>query len=329
MSPPLLQLSGVAKRYPVDPSFAARLLGQVLEVQAVADVDLALHRGETLGLVGESGCGKSTLARAILRLEPLSAGRIVFDGRDVAELRDSQLGWFRKRVQIVFQDPQSSLNRAMRIDQILAAPLRLHRGLRSSRELRDAAATLLLTVGLDPAFLDRYPHELSGGQRQRVNIARALSVQPDLLILDEPVSALDVSIQAQVVNLLDELQREFGLTCLFISHDLNVVHHLSDRVAVMYLGRIVETGPVGPLYAAPRHPYTQLLLSAVAQPDPALRQKRVQVTGEVPSPVAPPAGCPFHPRCPMAFDRCRVERPALRAQPDGTAVACHLYDPVH
>jgi oligopeptide/dipeptide ABC transporter ATP-binding protein len=329
VSPPLLQLSGVAKRYPVDPSFAARLLGQVLEVQAVADVDLALHRGETLGLVGESGCGKSTLARAILRLEPLSAGRIVFDGRDVADLRDSQLGWFRKRVQIVFQDPQSSLNRAMRIDQVLAAPLRLHRGLRSSRELRDTAATLLVTVGLDPAFLDRYPHEMSGGQRQRVNIARALSVQPDLLILDEPVSALDVSIQAQVVNLLDELQRELGLTCLFISHDLNVVHHLSDRVAVMYLGRIVETGPVGPIYAAPRHPYTQLLLSAVAQPDPTLRQKRVQVTGEVPSPVAPPPGCPFHPRCPMAFDRCRVERPALRAQHAGTAVACHLYDSIN
>ncbi|MFW5832597.1 MAG: ABC transporter ATP-binding protein [Pseudomonadota bacterium] len=326
MSERLLELVGVSKTYEADASLWARLVGKGGEVRAVSEVDLTVGRGETLGLVGESGCGKSTLARLILKLEDVTAGDVIFDGRNVTDLGPKHLDGFRSRVQIVFQDPQSSLNRSYRVETILASPLKLHRGLRRRSRIREAAADLLRLVGLDPAFLDRYPHELSGGQRQRVGIARALAVEPDLLVLDEPVSALDVSIQAQIVNLLHDLQTRLGLTYVFISHDLNVVRYLADRVAVMYFGRIVETGPVETIYRRPRHPYTRVLLSAVALPDPEHElPTEMALTGEVPSPLAPPGGCPFHPRCPLAQDRCRRERPELR-EIGGVLVACHLVE---
>jgi oligopeptide/dipeptide ABC transporter ATP-binding protein len=318
----LVELAGVRKTYVDRGSFAARMMGLTRAVHAVAGVDLTIRRGETVGLVGESGCGKSTLARALVRLEDVDDGDVVFDGHNVTELRERQLGWFRKRAQIVFQDPQSALNRSLKIETILARALQL----RGVERGRDRCAELLRTVGLDPAFVDRYPHELSGGQRQRVNIARALAVEPEFLVLDEPVSALDVSIQAQVLNLLQDLQERFGLTYLFVSHDLNVVRYLCDRVAVMYLGRIVELGPVDDVYAAPAHPYTELLLSAVAEPDPALRHEAIAIRGEVPSPFAPPPGCPFHPRCPRAFGPCAEVRPAL-AEVGRRSVACHLHTP--
>ncbi len=318
----LVELAGVRKTYLDHGSFAARMMGLTRAVHAVADVDLAIRRGETVGLVGESGCGKSTLARALVRLESVDEGDIVFDGHNITNVAERKLGWFRKRAQIVFQDPQSALNRSLKIETMLARALALRGGDRG----RDRCAELLRTVGLDPGFVDRYPHELSGGQRQRVNIARALAVEPEFIVLDEPVSALDVSIQAQVLNLLQDLQEQFGLTYLFVSHDLNVVRYLCDRVAVMYLGRIVELGPVEDVYAAPAHPYTELLLSAVAEPDPALRHEAIQVRGEVPSPFAPPPGCPFHPRCPRVFGPCSEMRPHLAAF--GTRdVACHLHTP--
>jgi oligopeptide/dipeptide ABC transporter ATP-binding protein len=326
MSERLLELVGVSKTYAADASLWAQLAGRGRAVRAVSEVDLTVARGETLGLVGESGCGKSTLARLMLKLEDVSAGDLIFDGRNVTDLGPRHLDWFRSRVQIVFQDPHSSLNRSYRIETILASALRLHGGLTRRRQIREAAAEQLRIVGLDPAFLDRYPHELSGGQRQRVGIARALAVEPDLLVLDEPVSALDVSIQAQIVNLLHDLQVRLGLTYVFISHDLNVVRYLADRVAVMYFGRIVETGPVEAIYRRPRHPYTRVLLSAVALPDPEhALPTETALTGEVPSPLAPPSGCAFHPRCPLAEARCRRERPELR-DVGGVAVACHLVD---
>lgn len=322
----LLELVAVSKKYEADDSLLARLRKKGGTVHAVTDVDLCIRGGETLGLVGESGCGKSTLARMMLRLEDVSAGDVIFEGRNVTNLAPHQLRWFRNRVQIVFQDPQSSLNRSYRVETILASAVKLHRGLTSRKDIRAAGAELLRLVGLDAAFLDRYPHELSGGQKQRVGIARALAVEPDLLILDEPVSALDVSIQAQILNLLHDLQVRLGLTYIFISHDLNVVRYLSDQVAVMYFGRIVETGPAETLYRQPRHPYTQVLLSAVAMlglghgvPEGAT------LVGEVPSPLSPPSGCAFHPRCPRAQERCRQKRPELR-KIGGVAVACHLVE---
>ena len=321
MSQHLVELVGVRKSYVDRGAFTARLAGQSTRaVHAIAGLDLKIERGETVGLVGESGCGKSTLARALVRLEAVDAGDIVFDGRNVTALRERELGWFRKRAQIVFQDPQSALNRSIKVEAILARALALREGVRS----RERCGELLRMVGLDPSFVDRYPHELSGGQRQRVNIARALAVEPDFLVLDEPVSALDVSIQAQVLNLLEDLKERLGLTCLFVSHDLNVVRYLCDRVAVMYLGRLVEVGPVEEIYAAPAHPYTRLLLSAVAEPDPALRHQPIAADGEVPSPFAPPPGCPFHPRCPDAFGPCRTVLPPRFREKD-SLVACHLY----
>ena len=321
MSQHLVELVGVRKSYVDRGAFTARLAGQSTRaVHAIAGLDLKIERGETVGLVGESGCGKSTLARALVRLEAIDAGDIVFDGRNVTALRERELGWFRKRAQIVFQDPQSALNRSIKVEAILARALALREGVRS----RERCGELLRMVGLDPSFVDRYPHELSGGQRQRVNIARALAVEPDFLVLDEPVSALDVSIQAQVLNLLEDLKERLGLTCLFVSHDLNVVRYLCDRVAVMYLGRLVEVGPVEEIYAAPAHPYTRLLLSAVAEPDPALRHQPIAADGEVPSPFAPPPGCPFHPRCPDAFGPCRTVHPSRFREKD-SLVACHLY----
>ena len=322
---PLVSLRSVRKHYVENPTLAARLLGLTRTVQAVTDVDLDIFRGETLGLVGESGCGKSTLARCVLLLEDLSVGTITFDGQNIASLTGAERLRFRRRAQIVFQDPQSSLNRSLRIVDILRGPLSLHRKAKGRRAARERIGQLLQLVGLAPNFMDRYPHELSGGQLQRVGTARALSLDPEFIVLDEPLSALDVSIQAQIVNLLHDLQERLGLTYLFISHDLNVVRYLSDRVAVMYLGRGVESGPVEEVYNQPRHPYTQLLFSAVSQPDPARRHERIEIKGEVPSPINPPSGCPFHPRCPQAHDACRRLRPELLPVSLTTRVACHLY----
>jgi oligopeptide/dipeptide ABC transporter ATP-binding protein len=294
-------------------------------VRAVDDVSFAIAAGETLGLVGESGCGKSTVARTILRLVEPTAGEVRFAGRDVLPLRAGELRALRRRLQIVFQDPYGSLNPRMTVRQTLREPLDIHRLARGpARDARVAA--LLREVGLDAGLADHYPHELSGGQRQRVGIARALSVEPALIVCDEPVSALDVSVQAQVLNLLTALRDRRRLTYLFIAHDLAVVRHIADHVAVMYLGKIVESAPASALYREPRHPYTAALLSAVPMPDPGGRRARIVLAGDVPSPARPPAGCPFHPRCPHPSknERCRTEPPALRAIAPGHLAACHF-----
>jgi len=293
-------------------------------VRAVDDVSFAIMSGQTLGLVGESGCGKSTVGRSILRLIEPDAGRVVIDGLNVLTLGGRELRALRRRMQIVFQDPYGSLNPRLTVRQTLAEPLAIHR-LATGADAERRIAALLQEVGLDPGFARSYAHELSGGQRQRVGIARALSVEPQFLVLDEPVSALDVSVQAQVLNLLADLQQRRRLTYLFIAHDLAVVKHVADHVAVMYLGKIVERAPAAALYAAPRHPYTASLLSAVPVPDPKAQRPRIVLTGEVPSPAHPPAGCPFHPRCPhpKKDGRCRTEPPALREVAPGQLAACH------
>ncbi len=315
----LLQVTGLVKHYQGGALFARR--GP--PVRAVDGVSFEIARGETLGLVGESGCGKSTVGRTLLRLQEPTAGRAVFDGADVFALDRAALRRLRRRMQIVFQDPYSSLNPRMRIGSAVAEGIEIHR-LVPKAEIPARVAALLQEVGLDPAFARRYPHEFSGGQRQRIGIARALAVEPSFIVCDEPVSALDVSVQAQVLNLLADLQKQRGLSYLFIAHDLAVVRQVAHRVAVMYLGRIVETGPTEGLLAEPRHPYTVALLSAVPEPDPAGKKRRVVLPGDPPSPSAPPSGCPFHPRCfhPAKSERCRTELPQLR--PVGaTQVACH------
>ncbi|MBM3523663.1 MAG: ABC transporter ATP-binding protein [Alphaproteobacteria bacterium] len=317
----LVSLDAVSKRYAVKASLFATWRGGP-EVQAVSDVDLAIAPGEILGLVGESGSGKSTLGRLALMLEPPSAGSVRFDGEDLTAADEPRLRAFRRSGQMVFQDPQSSLNRSLTIGRILESPLAVHHRGMSRAQRRARIAELLELVGLRPEMASRYPHELSGGQRQRVGIARALAIEPRFIVLDEPTSALDVSIQAQIVNLLVALRERLSLTYLFISHDLRLVRYLCDRIAVMYLGRIVEQGPAAEIWARPRHPYTQALLAAVAEIDPA-RPAPPRLGGEVPSPIDPPSGCAFHPRCPRAESRCRSERPAPRVLAPDVVVACH------
>ena len=319
---PLVQVRGLRKYFPVIEGVVMQKT--VAEVKAVDGVSFDIAEGETLGLVGESGCGKTTTGRCILRLEDLTEGEILFDGVNLAKLDRHALGAMRRQIQVIFQDPYSSLNPRMKIGQIIAEPMRVH-GIEPDAGRRGKRVSELLSVcGLDPIYADRYPHEMSGGQRQRVGIARALALNPRFIVCDEPVSALDVSIQAQVINLLEDLREEFNLTYLFIAHDLSVVRHLCHRVAVMYLGKIVELAECDELYDNPLHPYTEGLLAAVPVPDPVVESEREHkiVTGEVPSPMNPPPGCVFHPRCPMAVERCSREIPALRELRPGHWVAC-------
>jgi len=323
MSDALLEVRGLSKHFPSRAGLFRRAKGSV---RAVDGVDFTIRRGETLGLVGESGCGKTTTGRCVLQLERPTHGRILFEGTDISELSQRDLRQMRRRMQVIFQDPYSSLNPRMTVGEILAEPIKVH-GIISDPAKRQARVRQLLEeVGLLPQHARRYPHQLSGGQRQRVGIARALAMEPSLIVCDEPVSALDVSIQAQIINLLEDLQTRLGLTYLFIAHDLSVVRHISDRVAVMYLGKIVELADRQALYEDPLHPYTRALLSAVPIPDPKLEAKRERMVlrGEVPSSLNPPSGCVFHPRCPIAVDRCSAEIPPLREIKPGHWAACHL-----
>ena len=323
-APALLEVRGLAKVFPLHrPMLQALLRAPRRWVHALNGVSFSVRRGETLGIVGESGCGKSTLARCLVRLIEADSGSIIYDGADVRTLAGAERRAFNRRVQLIFQDPYSSLNPRMSVRQTLAEALHVHR-LRPAAAIPERIAELMDLVRLPRDALDRYPHEFSGGQRQRIGIARALSVEPDCLIADELVSALDVSVQAQVINLLLELQERLELTVLFVAHDLRLVRHLSHRVAVMYLGRIVELDRTERLFGSPRHPYTQALLAAAPELDPTRRSRTAAVRGELPSPVAIPPGCPFHPRCPYAFDACRSDRPELYSLPCGGLAACHL-----
>jgi oligopeptide transport system ATP-binding protein len=317
----ILEVRDLVKHFPVGGGLFGGAAGII---KAVDGVSFAIRRGETLGLVGESGCGKTTTGRCILQLEQRTSGQIIFEGRDVTTLPAAELRQVRRRMQVIFQDPYSSLNPRMTIGQIIAEPLGVHRLVSDRRARESRVKSLLDHAGLLPKMATRYPHELSGGQRQRVGIARALAMEPALIICDEPVSALDVSIQAQIINLLEDLQAEFGLTYLFVAHDLSVVRHISDRVAVMYLGRIVEITDRKSLYEDPQHPYTRALFSAVPIPDPAVEAQRAHVVlgGEVPSPLSPPSGCVFHPRCPIAIEECRRAIPELREIKPEHRAAC-------
>jgi peptide/nickel transport system ATP-binding protein len=321
MSVPLLQVNDLKKHFAVRGGLFSRRSGWVY---AVDGVSFEVARGETLSLVGESGCGKSTVGRAILRLFDITAGQIVLDGRRIDDLSPEGLRGMRRRVQVVFQDPFSSLNPRMRVRDILAEPIRNFGLAKSATDLAARLAKLMDTVRLPRDALNRRPHEFSGGQRQRIGIARALAAEPELIVCDEAVSALDVSVKAQIVNLLQDLQDQFGLALLFISHDLAIVEHMTHRVAVMYLGKIVEMAPRQQIFTAPKHPYTKALLSAVPVPEPGAARNPIILKGDVPSPIHPPSGCRFHTRCPLVFDRCRSEEPELRLAGEGQWVACHL-----
>ncbi|BFH65045.1 ABC transporter ATP-binding protein [Paenibacillus azoreducens] len=323
MNDTLLEVEHLKKYFPIRKGLWNKTVGQV---KAVDDISFSVRRGETFGLVGESGCGKSTTGRSILRLIEPSGGNVRFEGREITELSSEEMRRQRRDMQIVFQDPFSSLDPRHSVQRILEEPLIVH-GISSRKERQQRIAKLIEVVGLTRTHLHRYPHQFSGGQRQRIGIARALALQPKLIVADEPVSALDVSIQSQVINLLQDLQTEFKLTYIFIAHDLSVVKHICDRVAVMYLGRIVEIADKQRLYETPRHPYTQALLSAVPEPDPDLKRERIILQGEVPSPANAPVGCAFHTRCPQAMQICSEVRPQLLDTGDGHLTACHLYAP--
>jgi oligopeptide/dipeptide ABC transporter ATP-binding protein len=320
---PLVEVRDLVKHFPI--SRGVLVKRKVGAVQAVDGVSFDVKRGETLGIVGETGCGKSTTARLIMRLLEPTSGEVRFDGQDITKLKGSRLKAVRRDVQMIFQDPYSSLNPRKTVGATIAQPFVIHGMAEGKGERKRAVQELMEMVGLNSEHYNRYPHEFSGGQRQRIGVARALALKPKLLIADEPVSALDVSIQAQVLNLLLEMQRQLGLTLVFIAHDLSVVRHMCDRVAVMYLGRVVEIGPAGGLYDYPRHPYTGALLSSVPVPDPELRgEERLLLSGDVPSPANPPKACRFHTRCPKAQERCSIEDPPLQDKGTGTSAACHF-----
>ncbi|KOP67851.1 peptide ABC transporter ATPase [Bacillus sp. FJAT-18019] len=318
---PLLEVKNLQKSFTIKKGF----FGTTKQLRAVDGISFAIHKGETFSLVGESGCGKSTTGRLVTRLLTPNSGEVLFNGTDISGYNENQMRPLRKNMQMVFQDPYASLNPRMKVKELVAEPLLIHTKL-STKERDKLACELLETVGLNSFHAERYAHEFSGGQRQRIGIARALSVRPNLIVADEPVSALDVSIQSQVLNLLQDLQEEYGLTYLFISHDLSVVEHISDRIGVMYLGALVETADKDTLYERPLHPYTQALLSSVPVPDPKQKKERIILTGDLPSPVNPPTGCRFHTRCPSCMEVCKQITPVFREIEPGHQVACHLYD---